>query len=100
MDLVPPGDAILVHGHQLLSVEARRNGAVRQQELMEVRLEHLEDEAVARFHPYGRFSISSIHLPHHVQIASADGRADDRRAPVLEALPINQQCGLGVLYDP
>ena len=43
-----------------------------------------------------RTLFNSIHLPHHVHLACADGGAGDRGTPVLEALPVNQQCGLGV----
>ena len=52
MYLVRPGNDILLHGHQLLAVEARQNRAVRQQELDEVCLgtephQHLCSKAVA-----------------------------------------------------
>ena len=92
----------------LIPMKARWDVTVRQQELVEVRLgtephEHLYDEAVTRLRPVAagilvslRALLNSIQLPHHVYLAGADGGACDRGAPVLSALPANQQRGLGV----
>ena len=63
----------------------------------------MDNEAVARLCPVAagilvalRTLFNSVHFPHHVHLAGADGGADDRGAPVLEALSVNQQCGLDV----
>ena len=108
MDVVSRSNAIIAHGRQLIAVGARRDGAVRQPELIEVRLsndlhEHLDDEAVTRLCPVAvgilvalQTLFNSIHLSHHVQFAGSNGGAGDHGAPVLEILPVNQQRGLGV----
>ena len=63
----------------------------------------MDNEAVARLCPVAagilvaeRTLFNSVNLPYHVHLAGADGGAGDCGAPVLEALPVNQQRGLGV----
>ena len=92
----------------ILAAEAHRDGAIRQQKLIEVRLsteshEHLNGEAVvwrcsgaAGIIVALRAVFNRIHLSHHVLFEGADGGADDRGAAVLEALPVNQQRGIGI----